>query len=92
MLVQELLLDGIPVSLQIVAIGLVVSLVVYSVKLYRKDGPVPGIPLITLDGQSPKDTWMLSGNRAITEGLRRVCYTHQTSGSLLCTCLIAIRI
>lgn len=83
MLVQEMLLDGIPVSLQLVAIGLVVSLIVYSVKLYRKDGPVPGIPLITLDGQSPKDTWMLSGNRAITEGLRRVCNTRPTGCTLI---------
>ncbi len=75
MLAQTVLFDGIPASLQIVAASLFIVLVVYSIKLYRRDGPLPGFPLITLDGQSPKDTWMLSGNRAITEGLRRVSHT-----------------
>ena len=73
MLLSQLLSEDYPAWLQIAGVGAGLGLVAYTVKEFRKDRPVKGFPVITLDGLSAKDTWMLQGNRAITEGLRRVC-------------------
>lgn len=72
MLVQQVFSDSYPVSLQVAVVGAVLAAVYYAVKSYRESRPLPGFPVITLDGRDAKETWMLQGNRAITEGIRRV--------------------
>lgn len=72
MFAERLLLDGYPASLQVIAVALVAWVFFYLIKIYRKDRPFPGFSVIALDGKSPKETWLLNGNKAITEGLRRV--------------------
>lgn len=73
MLLSQLLSDDYPAWLQVAGVGASLGLVAYTIKEYRKDRPLKGFPVITLDGKSAKETWLLQGNRAITEGLRQVC-------------------
>lgn len=72
MLAQRIFSDSYPVSLQVAAVGIVLGIVYWAVKAYQETRPLPGFPVITLDGKDAKETWMLHGNRAITEGIRRV--------------------
>ncbi|KAK7751955.1 hypothetical protein SLS62_006098 [Diatrype stigma] len=65
---QRLLPQGLPVSLQVIAVTLILGLV-YSV--ITKDRPFAGFPIISLDGESPRKTWMLHGQKALAEGMRR---------------------
>lgn len=66
---QRLLPQGFPVSLQVIAATLVLGLI-YS--LITKDRPFAGFPIISLDGESPRKTWMFHGEKALAEGVRRV--------------------
>lgn len=72
MVAQKLLLDGYPISLQVALVGLLLAAVYYGINSYLENRPLRGFPVITLDGKDAKLTWMMSGNKAITEGIRRV--------------------
>ena len=39
-------------------------------KIYYQNRPYPGIPLISLPGKTPKDSWIQHGNETITLGLQ----------------------
>ncbi|KAH9907834.1 cytochrome P450 [Xylariomycetidae sp. FL2044] len=67
--VQSLLPGGLPVSIQVVVATLVLG-TIYS--WITADRPFAGFPIMTVDGQSPRKSWMWHGRRTIAEGLKKV--------------------
>ena len=63
---------GFPVSLQVVAATLVLG-IIYSI--VTKDRPYTGFPIITVDGLSPKSSWLYHGRRVLAEGVQQVGQT-----------------
>ena len=70
---QRLVPQGLPVSLQVIAVTLFLGFL-YS--YITKDRLFAGFPVIALDGKSPKDTWTWNGRKVAEEGVRRVCRGH----------------
>lgn len=61
--------EGVPVSLQVVLATLVLG-VVYS--FITADRPFAGFPVIAVNGQNPRKSWIWHGREALAEGLRKV--------------------
>ncbi|KAI1106342.1 cytochrome P450 [Jackrogersella minutella] len=66
--IQRLIPEGLPVSVQMVIVALVLS-TIYS--LITADRPFPGFPVISVDGQNPRKSWTWNGRKALAEGARR---------------------
>ncbi|KAI0479144.1 cytochrome P450 [Xylariaceae sp. FL0804] len=66
--VQRLMPEGLPVSLLLVVATIIVG-VVYGIVTAER--PLPGFPLVSVDGQSPKNSWMWHGRKTIAEGLEK---------------------
>ncbi|KAI1396144.1 cytochrome P450 [Hypoxylon fuscum] len=60
--------EGVPVSLQVVLATLVLG-VVYS--FITADRPFAGFPVIAVNGQNPRKSWIWHGREALAEGLRK---------------------
>lgn len=74
--------NGFPISLQVVAATLLLGFV-YSI--VTKDRPLPGFPIASLDGMSPKKSYTHHGREVITKALAQV----RSSSSHLSLLLIA---
>ncbi|RYP66018.1 hypothetical protein DL771_007999 [Monosporascus sp. 5C6A] len=66
--VPRLFPAGIPVSLQVIAATVVLGFL-YS--LITKERPFSGFPVISIDGKSPRKTWLFNGRKALAEGVQR---------------------
>ncbi|KAI0025227.1 cytochrome P450 [Xylariomycetidae sp. FL0641] len=66
--IQSALPEGFPVSLQVIA-GTLLLGIIYS--FITSDRPFTGFPIIAVEGQSPKKTWLWHGRQAIAEGLQK---------------------
>jgi hypothetical protein len=60
---------GLPVSL-LGVIATVLIGVVYSIMTQER--PLAGFPLASVEGQSPKKSWLFHGRRLVTESLEKV--------------------
>ena len=67
---QRLVPHGLPVSLQVIAVTLLLGFL-YS--YITKDRPFAGFPIAALDGKSPKETWTWNGRRVVRESAQMVC-------------------
>ncbi|KAI2463503.1 cytochrome P450 [Annulohypoxylon bovei var. microspora] len=65
---HHVLPEGLPVSIQVVIVTLVLG-VVYS--LVTADRPFTGFPVLSVDGKTPQKSWMFHGKETLAEGLRR---------------------
>ncbi|RYP60188.1 hypothetical protein DL770_010048 [Monosporascus sp. CRB-9-2] len=65
--VQRLLPTGFPVSLQVIVATVVLG---FFYSLITKDRPFSGFPVISIDGKSPKKTWLFNGSKALAEGVQ----------------------
>ncbi|KAI1506360.1 cytochrome P450 [Biscogniauxia marginata] len=65
---HRVLPEGLPVSLQVVAATIVLG-VIYS--LITADRPFTGIPVLHVDGESDRKSWMFNGHETLKEGLKR---------------------
>ena len=62
--------EGFPISLQVVAVTLVLGFL-YSV--LTRDRPHRGFPIVSLDGLSPRKSWAHHGREVIAKGVAQVC-------------------
>ena len=72
---------GFPISLQVIAGTLLVG-IIYS--FVSKDRPLAGFPIITVDGLSPKSSWLYHGRRVLAEGVQQVSQTGCSGSNGLC--------
>ncbi|KAI0098329.1 cytochrome P450 [Hypoxylon sp. NC0597] len=65
---QRVVPEGLPVSLQVVAATLVLG-IIYSI--ITADRPFAGFPVVSVNGLSPRKSWIWHGREALADGLRR---------------------
>ncbi|KAI1339931.1 cytochrome P450 [Xylariaceae sp. FL0016] len=65
---RHILPEGLPVSLQVVVASLIFGFVYSYISAER---PLAGFPVIDVDNQGPKKTWLWHGRQAISEGLQK---------------------
>ncbi|KAI0098084.1 cytochrome P450 [Nemania sp. FL0031] len=65
---RHFLPEGLPMSLQVIGVTLILILI-YSISI--KDRPLNGIPLVSLDGKSPKESFLYHGIETLAKGTKQ---------------------
>ncbi|KAI0406366.1 cytochrome P450 [Xylaria palmicola] len=66
--IRNLLPEGLPLSLQIVGVTILLGI---AWSLYTAQRPFPGFPLITVRGLGPRKSWMYHANEVLAEGFKK---------------------
>ncbi|KAK3937466.1 Dihydromonacolin L monooxygenase [Diplogelasinospora grovesii] len=66
--IQHLVPKGLPASLQVVAATLILGLIYSFLTRERSFG---GFPIVSLEGKSPKKSWMFHGRETLAKGLQQ---------------------
>lgn len=68
---RNVLPEGLPLSLVGIAATILIG-IIYSVMTQER--PLAGFPLVSLDGKSPKKSWLFHGRDLVAEGIQKVSY------------------